>query len=129
MSFTLGKSERIKSRKLIEKMFVEGDVVKQYPFRAVYIKTAEKTGVQMAVSVPKKRLKKAVDRNKVKRLIRESFRLQRDAVLGEVKGSYALMIIYLANEIPDMELVHQKIKKLLVRFVNDIESNNDEKVD
>jgi ribonuclease P protein component len=128
MRFTLGKPERIKSRKLIEKMFVEGDVVRQFPFRAVFLKT-EEGGLQMAVSVPKKRVKKAVDRNKVKRLVREAYRLQRDQIVGEIKESYAIMIIYLDNTIPEFDFIEGKIKKLLERFVNDIESKKNEKVD
>lgn len=122
MGFTLGKSQRIKSRKLIEQMFEEGKAVKNYPFRAVFLEQHE-GGFQMAVSVPKKRLKKAVDRNKVKRMVREAYRLQSPEIFQEAsEASFAIMIIYMGNEVPDYSLVSTKIKGLLQRFVKEIQS-------
>ncbi len=129
MRFTLGKSERIKSRKLMEQMFVEGSSVKQYPFRLVWLETTEPEGVQMGVSVPKKRIKKAVNRNRVKRLIKEAFRLNKPQMLGALKGNYAIMIIYMDSSILPFDEACLKIKKLLERFINEIESKYDEKVD
>jgi hypothetical protein len=55
--------------------------------------------------------------------------LQRDQIVGEIKESYAIMIIYLDNTIPEFDFIEGKIKKLLERFVNDIESKKNEKVD
>ena len=97
-------------------MFLEGQRTKEYPFRAVWLKT-EQEGVQMAVSVPKKKLKKAVDRNRVKRLVREAYRLNKPEISG-----YAIMFIYMDYKLPEFDFVQQKIKTLLQRFIEEAKS-------
>ena len=76
MNNTLGKTERLKSRKLIKKLFEEGISIKNYPFRLVYIAT-ETPPIKSSFSVPKRNFKKAVDRNRIKRLIKEAYRLEK----------------------------------------------------
>ena len=76
MKFTLGKQERLKSRKLIEKLYKNGESVKAFPLRMVYLQTAHtsKFPAQVGVSVAKRNFKKAPDRNRLKRLMRETYR-------------------------------------------------------
>ena len=76
MNNTLGKKERLKSQKLIGRLFEEGISIKIFPFRLIYIVT-EKPLLQSSFSVPKRNFKKAVDRNRIKRLIKEAYRLER----------------------------------------------------
>ena len=76
---TFKKEERIVSNLLIETLFEKGNSqsLSAYPLRAVYLRTEHRKGcapVQLLISVPKKKFKHAVDRNRVKRQIREAYR-------------------------------------------------------
>ena len=85
MKHTLGKEERLKSKKLIEKLYAEGNSVKAFPLRMMYLKTQHTSDypAQVGVSVPKRNFKLAVDRNRIKRLMRETYRLQKEIVYNE----------------------------------------------
>ncbi|WP_095074878.1 ribonuclease P protein component [Tenacibaculum jejuense] len=127
MKFTLGKQERLKSRKLITQLFSEGKSVKVFPLRMVYLQTDHFSNfpVQCAVSVPKRNFKKAVDRNRIKRLLRESYRLQKNIVYSEVDKPYVFMISYLAKEEWQFANLKNSMEKLLVKFTEKI--SEDEK--
>ena len=73
MKYTLGKQERLKSKKLIEKLYKEGSSVKAFPLRMVFLQTEHTSDypAQIGVSVAKRNFKKAPDRNRLKRLMRE----------------------------------------------------------
>ena len=75
--YTFVKSDRLKSKQQIEQLFVDGDSFIEFPLKVVWrcIEAAEST-VQIALSVPKKKLPKSVHRNHKKRLLRESYRQQ-----------------------------------------------------
>lgn len=122
MNFTLGKEERLKSRKLIERLYQEGQSVKAFPLRMVYLQTEHTSNfpAQMGVSVPKRKFKHAVDRNRIKRLLRESYRLQKDIVYSAVDKPYVYMISYLAKDEWSYADIEQKMKKLLTNFVNEV---------
>jgi len=122
MKFSLEKEERLKSRKLIGQLYKQGQSVKAYPLRMVYLQIDHYSDypVQAAVSVPKRNFKKAVDRNRIKRLLRETYRTEKEIVYSKTKKPYVFMISYLAKE----EIPHQELKvkmvKLLTKFVNEI---------
>ncbi len=118
MLFTYGKKDKLKSKKLIEQLFSEGKSVAAYPLRLVYLKM-ETDGVgqqKVGVSVSKRNFKKAVDRNKIKRLLREAYRLSRNDYFNNSSPSYALMILYIGKEIPKFVSVEKKMKQLLNKF-------------
>ena len=119
MKFTLGKQERLKSRKLIGRLYEEGEVLKVFPFRMVYIQTEHnsKFPVQAGVSVPKRNFKRAVDRNRIKRLMRESYRLQKNIVYDSIDKPYVFMISYLAKDEWKYVDLAKKMNKLLTLFV------------
>jgi ribonuclease P protein component len=85
--FTFGKKERLSQRAAIERLFNEGKSFSVPPFRVFYI-TAPKAAapVQILIAVPKRKYKRAVDRNKLKRLIREAYRLNKAVLTESVKG-------------------------------------------
>ena len=116
MNNTLGKKERLKSRKLIGRLFEEGTSIKNFPYRLVYIVT-EKSSIQSSFSVPKRNFKKAVDRNRIKRLIKEAYRLEKENVFKELNFHYALMITYLGKKEPIFFDAQKKIRELLKLFV------------
>jgi len=129
MKYTLGKQERLKSKKLIEKLYKEGSSVKAFPLRMVFLQTehTSKYPAQMGVSVAKRNFKKAPDRNRLKRLMRESYRLQKEIVYDNADKPYVFMISYLGIEEKEYHEIYTKMNKLLHLFVSEIKNKkNDE---
>ncbi len=122
MRFTLGKEERLKSRKLIGKLYEEGKSIKVFPLRMVYIQSEHTSNypAQVGVSVPKRNFKKAVDRNRIKRLLREAYRKEKLTVYNNIDEPYVFMISYLAKEEWEYANIEHKMTKLLTLFVQDI---------
>lgn len=118
MSFSYPKKEKLKSQKLIEQLFSEGKSVSAYPLRMVYLKTDfdDDTKFKTGVSVSKRNFKKAVDRNRIKRLLREAYRLNKSVYFNNILSSYALMILYIGKDGTDFDSVETKMKVLLEAF-------------
>lgn len=108
-------SEKLKSKILIDRLFSEGKSIKIFPLKLIYIPikhpgiTTHKTGV----SVPKRNFKKAVDRNYIKRLMREVFRKNKYLVESNLQEKYALMFIYTTPKKYDYHQLNTCIIKLL----------------
>ena len=120
--FGLPKSARLKSRKLISRLFSEGEHVFNYPFKLVYLYVPEPEETEMfkmGVSVSKKRIRSAVKRNLVKRRTREAYRIHRNAILGSLEpadGWFAIMLIYVGNQIEPYALIEQGMKTVLKKM-------------
>ncbi|MEX6626714.1 ribonuclease P protein component [Tenacibaculum salmonis] len=127
MKFTLGKQERLKSKKLIGKLYEEGKSIKVFPLRMVYIQTehTSKFPVQVGVSVPKRNFKSAVDRNRIKRLLRETYRKEKYTVYDAVNKPHVFMISYIARDEWTYADLEVKMKKLLTLFVTEINKNEE----
>lgn len=130
MKFTLGKQERLKSRKLIEKLYLHGNSVKVFPLRMMYIQTEHTSDfpVQAGFSVAKRNFKKAVDRNRLKRLLRENYRLQKAIVYNNIDKPYVFMISYLGKEEKTYHEIAEKMDKLLHLFIEETKKNKNETV-
>ncbi|MBL7742995.1 MAG: ribonuclease P protein component [Chitinophagaceae bacterium] len=116
--FTLGKKERLKSRKSIEQLFNEGKKINLVPYRIFYTLSplADERVLLFGVGVSAKNFKRAVDRNRIKRLIREAYRLQKLSLLDKLKdGNLQLNVffIYTGKELPEYKDVYQKIGMVL----------------
>ena len=124
MDYTFKKSEKLKSKKLIERLFVEGKSVSVFPLRLVYLQTSLDNNVstKAGVSVSKRNFKKAVDRNRVKRLLREVYRLNKGQFFNNTTTQYAFMILYIGAEIPDFNVLESKMKLLFEQFSNKVSS-------
>ena len=122
--FTFQRGERLKSRKLISRMFGAGQSFGQYPLRLVWI-PQEAPGlsfpVQVAFSVPKKKFKSAVRRNRIRRKMREAWRLNKhrlyQALQSQKAPSYAFMIIYIADEALSYKEIEQATRQMIRRFL------------
>lgn len=130
MKNTLGKQERLKSKKLIEKLYSEGSSVKTFPLRLIYVQTEHTSDFpcQVGVSVAKRNFKLAVHRNRLKRLLRETYRLQKEIVYNNLDKPYVFMISYIGREEIKYEELYLKMEKLLMLFVNKVKEKEDEKL-
>jgi ribonuclease P protein component len=128
MKNTLGKQERLKSKKLIEKLYSEGSSVKMFPLRMMFVQTAHTSDFpcQVGVSVAKRNFKKAPDRNRLKRLMRETYRLQKEIVYNNLEQPYVFMISYIGREEIKYEELYPKMEKLLTLFVEKAKNKADE---
>jgi len=118
--FTLGKNERLKSRKSIEQLFSGGKKFDVSPFRIHYLPGKfVKTPLQFGVGVSTKNFKKAVDRNRIRRLTKEAYRLQKISLqqkLKEKKTHLNVFFIYTGKELPDYKEVFSKVNLILNRL-------------
>ena len=117
---TFNKRERIVSRKLIEQLFSKGSSfsVSVFPLRIVVMETArmaDNIPVQVLVSVSKRHFKHAVDRNRVKRQVREAYRHHKQILTEKVQQEQTLAIafIWLADELNESATVEKSVKRLL----------------
>ena len=122
MKQTFKKEERLSSKKSIALLFADGDSFFQYPFKVIFKKeqTTHPFPVQLLISVSKRNFKKAVDRNKIKRLVREAYRTNKHLLYEGVnnnKGSLLLGFIYTAKTIPEYKEVESKIILILQRLI------------
>jgi len=125
-NFTYSRAEKLKSKKLFEKLFAEGSSVTNYPLRLIYVKTDLKDQVQIkaGVSVSKRRFKNATQRNRIKRVLREAYRLNKSVIFNNSKDKYALLILYLGKEMPVSKEINAATVALLQKFVKKIESTD-----
>lgn len=130
MKHTLGKEERLKSKKLIERLYMERNSVKAFPLRMIFLQTEHTSDfpAQVGVSVPKRNFKLAVDRNRLKRLMRESYRLQKEIVYNDLEKPYIFMISYIGKEKCTYDEMYLKMEKLLTKFVSETKNTENEKV-
>lgn len=122
MKFTLNKKEKLKSQKLIESLFNEGQSVMAYPLRLVYKNAHFDDGIliKTGMSVSKRQFKKAVDRNRIKRLLRESYRLNKLQYFNNISTPYAFMILYIGKEKPTFLEVETKMNLLFEKFLSKV---------
>ncbi|WP_336066835.1 ribonuclease P protein component [Mesoflavibacter sp. CH_XMU1404-2] len=124
MRYTYNKDEKLKSQKAIEQLFAEGKSVSAYPLRMVYLDNQSQ--LKVGVSVSKRNFKLAVHRNRLKRLLREGYRLNKNLLIDNKLDHYTLMILYISKEMPDFKIIDKKMKALLTKFndqVSNIEKN------
>ena len=127
--YTLTKSERLCSKTLIERLFAGGNSsFPAFPLRVVYmwLEPSEGTSdVSILISVPKKRFKRAVKRNAVKRQVREAYRRNKYLLLDVLKSQggkrLVLAFIWLDNQLRSSEEVERKVQKLLTHIVESMQ--------
>jgi len=117
MKQTLGKEEKLKSKIIIGKLFSEGKSFKKFPVKLVYLTliSSEEKNVKVGFSVPKRSFKHAVDRNYLKRLLREAYRKNKH-LLEKQNKNHAFMFIYLGRKKASLPELEKSIQKILVTF-------------
>jgi ribonuclease P protein component len=122
---TFTKSERLCSKVIIDKVFEKGRVIAGPSFKLIWLKAdkAEESPAQIVITVPKRSFKKAVDRNILKRRIREAYRKNKNTLYEQISSeTYFLMLIYTGRTIIEYKETEEKIIKLLQRLTADIKS-------
>ena len=127
MNFTYPKNERLKSKTTIGFLFSEGKSVSKYPLRLVYrqAEADSEEKIKMGVSVSKKYFKRAVDRNYFKRVLRETYRLNKHLLWDNVEQPYSLMFFYQTKDKLSYEEINTKTIQLFEKFLQQINKTTD----
>ena len=135
MDYGLTKSERLTSQLIIEKLFAGGNAsMAAFPLRIVFMQMKKQGGedvkdeplVSILVSVPKKRFRHAVDRNRMKRLVREAYRLNKHILWDALEGKdyrLALAFVCITDTLPSFYAVNKSMKKALTRIAERLNAN------
>ena len=115
---------RLKSSKILKQLFAEGRSISIYPIRVIYLpleRSAERPQVaHVAFSVGKRRFPKAVQRNRIKRQMREAYRLQKqgliDAISHQPQSALALILLYIGKEPLPYERIHSAVGRALKKL-------------
>jgi ribonuclease P protein component len=130
-SFTFRKKEKLCSQKLIGEMFLSGNSFLCYPLKVTWIKVEELQSefpVQIAFSVPKRIFKRAHDRNRIKRLMREAYRLQKSVLYDAAeteKVKIALMLVYIGKEQMEFNRIETAEGKVISRLIKEINTKKE----
>ena len=127
MNFTYPKSEKLKSKRTIDLLFSEGKSVSKFPLRLVYVESdygipesrdfGAEQKIKMGVSVSKKYFKNAVDRNYFKRVLRETYRLNKHLLTENLDKPYAFMFFYQTKERLTYQEIETKTIQLFEKFL------------
>ena len=129
MANTLHKVERLDKKKIIEKMFAGGSrSFSVVPLRVVYLPVEElEADASILISVSKRRFKRAVKRNRVKRQIREAYRVNKHELLNilvERKCRLAIAFIYLSDQLVESSIIEDRMRIALVRITEKMAAPN-----
>jgi len=118
------KKYRINSKLVFEKFIALDKTVFAYPFKCYYFFSPlenEKEVNDMAIAVPKRNFKKAVDRNRIKRMIREAYRINHHQILDKEtiakKNRISFLFVYIATKAENFSLIEEKIQKIMRKIL------------
>ncbi len=119
MNSTYPKNEKLKSKITIGLLFSEGKSVSKYPLRLVYYAgfLGDEEPIKMGVSVSKKYFKKAVDRNYFKRVLRETYRLNKQLLHNHIDKPHAFMLFYQSKDRLSYDEINTKTIQLFEKFI------------
>jgi ribonuclease P protein component len=118
--YSLGRSERLKSRKQIDQIFKNGEKITLFPFRLLYKIVGGAGNLKAGFTVSSKNFASSVDRNRIKRLCREGYRLQKKELETGVQKNdcnLQMFFIYTGKEISGYKEISDALKKLLDKLV------------
>ena len=128
MKFTYPKNEKLKSKITIDLLFSKGKSVSKYPLRLVFVESDygipedSEQKLKMGVSVSKKYFKHAVDRNYFKRVLRETYRLNKHILIDNLEKKYAFMFFYQTKDRLTYGEINTKTIQLFEKFVSQLKN-------
>lgn len=124
--FSFNKKERLKSRKQLDRIFTKGESIAAFPVKIFYELNEDQDNIiKTGVGVSRKNFKKAVDRNRIKRLLRESYRTEKAELLNYLqqnKKQIALFFLYVDKTEPDYLFLKQTIQKAIKKLISEMAS-------
>jgi ribonuclease P protein component len=124
--YRYGKKDKLKSRKLIETIFTKGKSVYAGSLKVVYLLDAGEELLQAGVSVSSRLFKKATDRNRIKRQLREVYRLQKHNLNDHLENSgrkVSMFLIYNGKQLPNYQELYQQCETVLKKMIQAIHAN------
>ena len=123
---TYPRNEKLKSRKLIQQLFAEGKSVTASPIKCFYLANPSELSetLQTGVGASARNFKKAVHRNRIKRLLREAYRLNNQSLhqkLEEKKIRLALFILFIGKELPTQPAIEVAVQTALEKLRKNFE--------
>lgn len=120
--FTYPRNQKLKSRKLLGNLFATGKSLNAFPLKLVYQTNSPVNGeiLMVGVGASSRHFKKAVDRNRIKRLLRESYRLQKQVLLEGLPKDlqWQLFFIYTGKDLPEGKMIAEKMQFLMQKLVD-----------
>ena len=118
MKYTLGKEEKLKSTRLIEALFSSGSRINAFPLQLVFLQVSHQSSfpIQVGFSVPKRTIKLAVNRNRIKRIMREVYRKNKYLFSENLQNEYIFMFIYTATKEMTYIEVEMSLKNINEKF-------------
>jgi ribonuclease P protein component len=126
-NFTFQRHERLRGRKNVGELFASKDSFFVYPFKILIHTTDSGACLRVLITVSKRNHSKAVDRNRIKRLIREAWRLQKPLLIEKLQSSgrsLDVALVYTAKEIYSQQQISAKINKLILRLIETNETSS-----
>jgi ribonuclease P protein component len=118
VSFSLKKHEILKGKKEIKELFDNGSSFFLYPFKVFYLPKAKPQNIQVLFSVSKRNFGKAVDRNLIRRRMREAYRLNKNILLADQKDSFSISmaLVYISKFKLPYSDIEDKLKQVFIRL-------------
>ena len=113
---------------LFETLFAEGKSVSHFPLKLIYLNTNfdDDSKIKVGVVAPKKKFKSAVDRNRIKRLLREAYRTNKALIFNNIEGNFAFLFLYLGGKMPSYIEIESAMQQLMEDF---LKKESHEKID
>ena len=126
--FTFPAFKRLKSQKQIAKLFEKSESQFIYPFKLLYLKEQVKedidSPVKFTISVPKKKINSAVQRNLIKRRTKEAYRIHNETLLDKIYQSdgmqVSLMFVFIENQVLEYTIIEKSIVKHLKKLIDEM---------